>query len=164
MGNSTPNYSVLFRSVQVLRRRIAELETVESKLLASQAEVKQLQHHLRLCRQDNHFVESMKDTVVHCESLQHQVQKLKEENISLRQDRANADLLRYQVQNLQQRCEEMEGAAEEAARLRVENSKLLAGETNGDHDGMRLTLQIRLKELQQKEIVSLSNYGELASQ
>lgn len=146
----------------MLRTRIAKLETVESQLLSSQAEVKQLQHQLRISRQDNHFVGSMRDTVVHCESLQRQVQKLAEENTSLRQDRANADLLRYQVQNLQQRCEEMKGVEEELARLRVENSKLLTG-TNS-HEGALSTLQIRLEELQQKEIVALSKYGELMSQ
>lgn len=154
---------LMLRSVQVLRTRVAKLETVESKLLSSQAEVQQLQHQLRIYRQDSHFVGSMRDTVVHCESLQHQVQQLAEENASLRQDRANADLLRYQVQDLQQRCEEMEGAVEEVARLRVENHKLLTGGTNGP-EGALSSLQIRLAELQQKEIVALNKYGELASQ
>ena len=147
----------------MLRRRVAELEDVESKLVTSQAEVKQLQHQLRMYRQDHHFIGSMRDTAICHERLQHQVQKLTEENASLREDRANADLLRYQVQNLEQRYEEVKGAVEEVARLKVENQRLQTGGASGN-EGALSALQIRLAELQQKEIVALSNYGELASQ
>ena len=153
----------MIRSVEVLRARIAKLETVESQLLTSQAEVKQLQHQLRLYRQDRHYLGNMTETMVHYEALQHQVQKLTEENASLRQDRANADRLRFQVQDLQRQCGEMEGAAEEAARLRVENSKLLSGEADGN-EGALATLRMRLAEFQQKEVVALTKYGDLASQ
>lgn len=151
------------RSVEALRARVAKLETVESELVSSQAQVQQLQHQLRVYRQDSHFIGSMKDTIVQSESLQHQYQNLVEENASLRQDRANADLLRYQLQNMQQRFKEMEGVMEEVARLKIENSKLKAGGSSYQ-EGAMASLQIRLEELQQKEIVALSKYGELFSQ
>lgn len=154
---------ISFRSVGILKARINELESVESKLLLSEAEVKQLQHQLRISRQDNLFIENMKETILSHESLQLQVHKLTEENSSLRQDRANIDLLRYQVQNLQCQCEEAEGWVEELERLRTENHELRTRGSN-THDGALSTLQIRLAELQQREIVSLKKYGELGSQ
>lgn len=162
---SSSQYSVqiLNRSVEVLRRRVAELEAVESRLLSSQTQVKHLQHQLRICRQDAHFVESMKDKIMCCEDFQHRVQLLMEENQSLQKDRVNADLLRYQVQSLQQRCDNLEGVLEEVQGLRLENSQLKEGETKGQQASFS-ALQIRLAEFQQREVVSVSKFGELSSQ
>lgn len=152
-----------FRAVEGLKTRIAQLETVESKLLSSQAEVRHLQHQLRINRQDAHFVESVQQNLMDYESLQRQVRLLMEENNSLTQDRANSDLLRYQAQSLQRRCEEVEGAMEEVAKLRVENTQLKLKEENGGHTSSSV-LQAQLAELQQREIVSLHKHGELTTQ
>lgn len=146
-----------------MKARLVELETVESKLLSSQVEVRQLQHQLRMYRQNAHFLESVQEKLLSCESLQHQVQLLKEENSSLSQDRTNSDLLRYQVQSLQQRCEELEGVREEVAKLCIENSELKLNEGKGN-DAPYSVLQTQLAELQQREIVSLSKYGDLTTQ
>ena len=157
-------YSYAFyRSVETMKSRVAQLEDVESKLLNSQMEVKHLQYQLQTCRQDNHFVETMRDRILQCEELKHQVHLLKEENHSLRLDRANTDLLRYKVQSLQKRCEELGGVEEERARLHVENNQLTAME--GSRASMSSpTLQVCLAELQQKEIVALSEYGKLVTE
>jgi len=151
------------RSVQLLRKRIAELEKVEGQLLASQVEVKQLHHRLRMTRQDSHFIESMKEKILRHDELERQVQLLQEENASLRQDRANADLLRYKVQSLQQRCEDLEHIKQEAEQLRIENSQLKGGEMQGQHASIS-ALQLHLTELQQREIVSISEQAELQGQ
>lgn len=151
----------MIRSVQVLRRRLSELETTESKLLSSQTQIKHLQHQLSIYRQDSHFVESVKDKVLHYETLEHKLQLLTEENQSLCQDRANADLLRYQVQSLQQCCDALGEVTAEVARLRQENSEL---KQDKGQEASASALQIHLAELQQREIVSLSRYGELVTQ
>lgn len=151
------------RSVEGLKTRIAQLETVESKLLSSQAEVRHLQHQLRMYRQDTHFVEGVQQQLMDYESLQHQFRSLMEEKNSLAQDRANSDLLRYQVQSLQHRCEELEGVMEEVAKLQVENTRLQLKEGNGK-DTSTSVLQAQLVELQQREIVSLHKHGELTTQ
>ena len=143
--------------------RVAELETVESKLLSSQAEVRHLQHQLRLHRQNAHFFDGFEQKLMDYESLQRQVQLLKEENNSLTQDRANCDLLRYQTQSLQHRCAELEGVMDEVAKLRVENSELKLKEGEGT-DASTSVLQTQLAELQQREIVSLHCHGELTTQ
>ena len=145
-----------------MQARLAELETVESKLVSSQAEVRHLQHQLRIYRQDAHFVECIQDKLTSYETLQRESQLLREENNSLQQDRANSDLLRYQVQSLQNRCAELEGVMEEVAKLRVENNELK--QSIGERKGASSGLQAQLVELQQKEIVSLKNYGDLATQ
>ena len=151
------------RAMQALRARLAQLESVESKLLSSQAQVTHLQHQLRLYRQNSHFVESMKDKVVHCEEVERQLQLVMEENQALCDNRANADLLRYQVQSLQQGCEELGSAMEEVTRLRVENRELKAGRGR-DEDTPSSGLHIQLAELQRREIVALNEFGELSTQ
>lgn len=149
------------RSVETLKSRIAQLETVESRLLSSQSEVRHLQHRLRMYRQDSHFVEGVQEKLLAYETLQHQVQLLREENNSLTQDRTNSDLLRYQAQSLQHRCEELEGVLEEVTRLRVENDELkLRREVKGKDS----VLQAQLAELQQREVVSLNSSGKLTTQ
>lgn len=146
--------------MELLKTRLSQLETVESKLVSSQAEIKHLQQQLRIYRQDAHFADGVQDKLMRYEQLEHQVQLLSEENTSLRQDRTNADLLRYQVQSLQHHCNELEGGMEEGARLRLENSKLKTNEGK-EHDSV---LQVQLTELQQREIVTLRKYGELITQ
>ena len=151
---------VIYRLIDGLKARVARLETVENELLSSQTEVRHLQQQLRMYRQDSQFIGSVQDRLVSYEDLQHQVQLLREENGSLRKDRTNSDLLRYQAQRLQNRCTELEGVMEEVARLRAENSQLLNKDGSKDASSV---LQSQLSELQQREIVSLSKYGELAT-
>jgi hypothetical protein len=148
--------------VRVLKRRIAELEAVESQLLSAQTEVKHLQHQLRIYRQDKHF-EDVHQKLVDYESLHHQVQLLREENNSLSQDRANCDLLRYQVQSLQEQSVKLEPVMEEVAKLRVENNELKLN-VRGGKDTTVSVLQAQLAELHQKEIISVHKQGELVTQ
>lgn len=151
--------------MQGLQRRLANLESVESKLLSSQAQVAHLQHQLSLYRQDSHFIHTMKNKLVHLEGIERQLQLAKKENQALRQDRTNADLLRYQVQSLQQNREQLATVMEELTTLRVENRQLRVGSGCGTgQDTPSSALQIQLAELQQKEIVSLKKFGELTTQ
>lgn len=149
--------------METLRKRVAELETIESKFLSSEAEVKHLHHQLHVCRQDAHFVSNMRDMVVQYETLEQRVQWLTEENRSLRDDRANADLLRYQVQSLQAKSEELEKMEKEVARLQVENIELRAKENEGGEMSSPV-LQLRIAELQQREVLALNKQGELATE
>lgn len=155
--------TIFSRSVEQLKVRVAELETVESKLLSSQAEVRHLQHQLRLHRQNAYFFEGFEQKLMDYESLQRQVQSLREENSTLMQDRANCDLLRYQAQSLQHQCEDLKGVMEEVAKLRVKNSELKLNE-GAESDASISVLQAQLAELQQREIVSLHRHGELTTQ
>ena len=149
--------------MQALQQRLTHLESVESKLISSQAKVVHLQHQLSLYRQDSHFIERMKDKVLHFEDVERQLQLAKEENLTLRQDRTNTDLLRYQVQSLQQDCEQLASVMEEVTRLRVENRELRAGHGKGQVTPSS-ALQIQLAELQRREIISLKEFGELSTQ
>ncbi len=149
--------------MQALQTRLTQLESTESKLLSSQAQVTHLQHQLRLYRQDSHFTDRMKDKILHFEEIERQLQLTMEENQALRQDRMNTDLLRYQVQSLQQDCKQLGDVMEEVTRLRVENRELKAGHGKGQ-DTPSSALQIQLAELQQREIVALKEFGELSTQ
>lgn len=131
--------------------------------MSSEALVSHLQHQLRLYRQDSHFVESMKNKLVRCEQAEQQLQRLVEENQALRQDRTNADLLRYQLQSLQRKCEKLDSLMEEVTTLRVENRELKAG-LRKDQDTPSSALQIQLAEMQQREIVAIKQLGELSTQ
>ena len=159
---ATTRFCVL-RAMQALRARLSLLESVESKLLASQTQVTHLEQQLRLYRQDSHFVARTKDKVLHFEEIERQLHLLIQENKSLHQDRANADLLRYQVQSLQQGCEELSSVMEEVTRLRVENRELRAG-CGMDQEMPSSALQVQVAELQQREVVALKEYGELSTQ
>ena len=148
------------RSVDGLKARLAQLEATESKLLSSQAEVRHLQQQLMIYRQDTCFMEGVQDKLLSYETLQHQVQLLREENVSLSRDRTNTDLLRYQTQTLQHRCAELEG---KVMKLRVQNSELKLSQGK-EKEASPSVLQAQLAELQQREIVSLKEYGELTTQ
>ena len=146
--------------MELLKTRLSQLETVESKLVSSRTEIKHLQQQLRIYRQDAHFADGVQDKLMRCEQLEHQVQLLSKENTSLRQDRTNADLLRYQVQSLQHHCSELERRMEDGARLHLENNELKTSDGK-EHDSV---LRVQLSELQQREIVTLHKYGGLTTQ
>ena len=145
-----------------MRGRLKELESVESELLKSQAMTKHLERQLRTYRQDALMVDSVKDTV-RCETLEFQIQRLREENASLHEDRTNTDLLRYQVQTLKERCEKFDELEEEVTHLRIENTKLSSVEGSAGNMSAP-SLQVQLAELQQREVVATRRIGELTTQ
>ena len=144
----------------MLRSRLRQLEDVERKLSESNAEVKKLQRQLRLSRQDNLFVDQMKTELQTVQELQQQLQTLRHDNQRLQQDRVNSDLLRYQVHDLQKKCESVEALSEEVAQLRQQNTQLrVANKTVASE-----AKDIELAELQQREIIAAHECGILATQ
>ena len=147
----------------MLKDRLSGLECVGSDLLCSQAEVTRLQHQLHMYRQEAPFVDKMRGQLDQLETMQLQVKLLAEENACLKQDRANADLLRFQLHGMKKKCEEVQELEAEVIHLRLENSKLQAG---GEGRGLTFseTMQLQLAELQQKELVSLRENGSVNTQ
>ena len=180
----------LYRSLEVLRSRIEELETVESDLLRSEAQVKELERKLRTFQHNEHFLQSQQQKVLKYDELDRQIQHLAEENSTLKRQQDNADLLRYKVQTLQERCAKFEGLEVKLAQLELENQHLKEavkeegdGETMADREGRYLgsvmlgvkvgggggggrsqaALWYRIAELQQKEVLLTAKQGELTS-
>jgi hypothetical protein len=110
--------------LEVLRNRIGELETVESDLLRSEAQVKELERKLRTFQHNEHFLQSQQQKVLKYDELERQLQHLSEENATLKGQQDNADLLRYKVQTLQDRCARYEGLEAKLAQLELENQHL----------------------------------------
>jgi DNA repair exonuclease SbcCD ATPase subunit len=110
--------------LEVLRSRIGELETVESDLLRSEAQVKELERKLRTFQHNEHFLQSQQQKVLKYDELERQLQHLSEENATLKGQQDNADLLRYKVQTLQDRCARYEGLEAKLAQLELENQHL----------------------------------------
>lgn len=153
------------RSVQVLKSRVRELESVESKLVHSETEAKELQRSLRTCKQDYYFVESEKEKLLKYNEIERQLRQLAEENSLLRKQRDNADLLKYKVQSLQEKCTMYEGLEVKVAELELENQHLRKQVEEGDGEkalsGSQPALQYRITELQQKEVILVNKQGEL---
>ena len=85
----------------MLRNRVGELETVESDLLRSEAQVKELERKLRTFKHNKHFLQTQQQKVLKYDDLERQFEHLTEENVALKRQQDNADLLRYKVQTLQ---------------------------------------------------------------
>ena len=174
--------------MEALRGRITELKTVESDLLRSEAQVKELERKLRMFQHNEHFLQSQQQKVLKYDELERQLQQLTEENATLKGQKDNVDLLRYQVQNLQERCARYEGLEVKLAQLEVENQHLKEavneevgnGDMMADHQrgsdsgsvtlGAKLgvgksqaALWYRIAELQQKEVLLTAKQGELTT-
>ena len=184
--------SAWYRSLEVLRSRIEELETVESDLLHSEAQVKELERKLRTFQHNEHFLQSQQQKVLKYDELERQLQHLTEENATLKGQQDNADLLRYKVQTLQERCARYEGLDAKLAQLELENQHLkeavkeggsgekammmMAEDQEGGDSGSvmfgakaggggrsQAALWYRIAELQQKEVLLTAKQGELTS-
>ena len=184
--------SAWYRSLEVLRSRIEELETVESDLLHSEAQVKELERKLRTFQHNEHFLQSQQQKVLKYDELERQLQHLTEENATLKGQQDNADLLRYKVQTLQERCARYEGLEAKLAQLELENQHLketvkeegsgemammmMAEDREGGDSGSvmlgakvggggrsQAALWYRIAELQQKEVLLTAKQGELTS-
>ena len=148
-----------------LKTRLSELEQVERELLCSQVEVKQLQAQLRTYRHETQFVGHMRGKLEQLESLGRQVSLQKEEIAGLQQCRANTHLLRYQVQGLDRKCEELQVLKEQVVYLGLENSKMLAAQGDASKSmNVCEDVLLQLAELQQREAVSVSKCGSLHTQ
>jgi len=153
---------VWYRSIAALQSRVHQLEDVEGTLLESRAEVKRLQRQLRLCRQDNLFVDQMKTGLQTANELQQQLKVLRHDNQRLQHDRVNSDLLRYQVHDLQKKCESLEALTKEVAQLRQENTRLKEGGVANKTVASEAK-EIELAELQQREVIAAHECGALAA-
>lgn len=153
--------------MQALKSRIHELESVESRLFHSEAEVKELQRSLRACKQDYYFVEAEKERLLKYNEVERQLRQLVEENALLRKQRDNADLLKYKVQSLQEKCIMYEGLEAKVAELELQNQQLKKQVEEGGGENPQASgqpaLQYRIAELQHKEVILLSKQGELLS-
>ena len=181
-------YTSACRSLEVLRSRIKELETVESDLLHSEARVKELERKLRAFQYNEHFLQSQQQKVLKYDELERQLKHLTEENATLKKQQDNVDLLRYKVQTLQERCAKYEGLEVKLAQLELDNQHLkeaVKEEGNGemmvDQEGRgsgsvmlgammvggggrsQAALWYRIDELQRKEVLLTAKQGELTS-
>ena len=167
----------------MLRNRVGELETVESDLLRSEAQVKDLERKLRTFKHNEHFLQTQQQKVLKYDDLERQIEHLTEENVALKRQQDNADLLRYKVQTLQERCAKYEGLETKLAQLELENQQLkeavkengsveMVTEGGGDGNVMlgakgrgrsQAALWYRIAELQQKEVLLTAKQGELMS-
>ena len=152
--------------------------------------MKELERKLRTFQHNEHFLQSQQQKVLKYDQLDRQIKHLAEENSTLKRQQDNADLLRYKVQTLQERCAKFEGLEVKLAQLELENQHLKEavkeegdGETMADREGRYLgsvmlgvkvgggggggrsqaALWYRIAELQQKEVLLTAKQGELTS-
>ena len=132
--------------------------------------MKQLQRSMRAHKQDYYFVESEKEKLFKYNEIERQLRQLTEQNTLLRKQRDNADLLKYKVQSLQEKCAMYEGLKAKVAELELTNQQLRkqieegqeeGGEMKAHSGGGQPALQYRIAELQHKEVLLLSKQGEL---
>ena len=174
----------MHRSLEVLKGRIEELERVESELVRSETRVKDLERKLRTFRHSEEFLQSQQQKVLQYDELHREVVHLREENVALKRQQDNTDLLRYKVQTLQEKCAKFEGLEMKLAQLELENKQLkekqageemaLEGEVGmevksaiegvgGGGGGSQAALWYKIAELQQKEVLLTAKQGELVT-
>ena len=168
------------RSIQVLRNRIEELEVVESELVRSEARERELERKLRSLKHNESFLLSQQQKLINYDELDRQIKHLTEENGVLKSQQDNADLLRYRVQTLQEKCAKYEGIETKVAQLELENKHLeekvkqeityvATSEREvedvkvdgGNGGGTQAALWYKIAQLQQKEVLLTVKQGEL---
>ena len=86
------------QSLEMLRSHNEELETVESDLLCSEAQVKELERKLRTYQHNEHiFLQSQQQKLLKYDELERQLQHLTEENANLNGQQDNVDLLSHKA-------------------------------------------------------------------
>ena len=176
----SPRSLSLLRTLEGLRNRIEELETVESELVHSETRVKELERKLRNLRHNEEFLQSQQQKLIKFDELERQVRHLTEENAAMKRHQDNTDLLRYKVQTLQDKCAKYEGLESKVAQLELVNQELREtikeegsgvmplGREGGEDvtaagEGSRslATLWYKISQLQQKEVMLTVEKGEL---
>ena len=150
---------------------------MESDLIRSEAKVKGLERKLRYCNHSEDFLQSQQQKVMRFDELERKVQHLEEENLSLKRQQDNVDLLRYKVQTLQERCAKYEAIDEKVAQLEFENKELKEKVAAGlvlpeSESGQAVaaadtgssapaSLWYKIAQLQQREILLTVELGEM---
>ena len=97
--------------------------------------MQELQHKLRQAKHDIAFAQSVQSKLLGGESLEREVQQLREENAGLRAHVDNVGLLRYQLQSLREQVERGQENERKAVRLEEENKLLRQQLTDGRDEG-----------------------------